>query len=181
MFPYRPRVLMEQIMQRVTKTSAHRRHHILKLNRIGVKTAELHQHFLGFQRTPKGMSGKTDPEEMTQAVTEIIRDLRYLGRRQAELDLLQHRGPQRRWNMFRRNMVRFQYANAVYWSDMWNMLDWANFFFFIVVFAIRVWCDGAVNNALDSIADLAALDDPWCTPSLRAAPLRAMPIHSNRC
>lgn len=35
MFPYRPRVLMEQLMQRITKTPSDRRFHILQLNKIG--------------------------------------------------------------------------------------------------------------------------------------------------
>ena len=35
LFPYRPRVLMQQLMLRITKTGAARRHHILQMNAIG--------------------------------------------------------------------------------------------------------------------------------------------------
>ena len=88
LFPYRPRVLMSQIMHRVTQTSIHRRHHIDNLNKIGSRIPVLHQHFLRFQNT-EIKKKKVQPAEITQAVTDIISQIDTLGRRQAELDLLQ--------------------------------------------------------------------------------------------
>eukprot|EP01052_Picozoa_sp_SAG31_P001715 SAG31_NODE_58_length_29669_cov_20.244978_6_plen_139_part_00 len=117
-FPYRPRILMQQLMQRITKTSAHRRFHIHQLNKIGWKISQLHEHFLRFQNTQQSQSGKMNPDEVTQAVTEIIEKCARLAKCQAELDLLKERTPPSSCDSWRRFRIRMKYANSVYWADM---------------------------------------------------------------
>ena len=42
-----------------------------------------------------------------------------------------------------------------------NLLDWANFLFFIVVFLIRLYCDAMVEDRLDRIQVLSDMEDLW--------------------
>ena len=79
---------------------------------------------------------------------------------------LQHRSDPRPGDCCRRFKIRLAYANAVYWRDMWNWLDWVNFTFFIIVFFIRVICDSMVNERLESISELSNIEDPWADEDL---------------
>ena len=84
------------------------------------------------------------------AIMEILNKLQDLGTQQFELDLL-HRRTSTHFAVLRRAWIRVRYAWSIYFSDMWNVLDWFNFLLFGVVLAIRVINNFAVVRAATNL------------------------------
>ena len=95
------------------------------------------------------------------AVLDIAQQLHRLGSEQFKYDAVQGRTSWKTCNKLRTSATRARYAMAIYFSDMWESLDWINYLLFFGVLAIRIRNDSIVTDRLASIELLSTVDDPY--------------------
>lgn len=136
MASYRPKILLEQIKQRVDEVASSRSYHIGQLNRLGKQTEALHRSFQEFILANNKRSD--NPVDKAEAILSVLSDLADTKAMQQELDLLEEsqiRGCSARLSGWR---VRCRNATHLFFADPWRVIDVLNYGIFFITFFIML-------------------------------------------
>ena len=164
LFPYRPRVLMQQIIEKLQSADESRRFFIAELNAIGCEIPRMHKDFQSYSHT-NAHRIPSNLIERSEAVEAILTEVEKLLLQQRFVDTLRKKGtgviglgPRDRVRKF---IARVRVANRVYMSDIWRVLDIINYALFILTGILRLRLHSLSQESEELVKELPAGEGVW--------------------